>query len=196
MNIAELHHKACDHFDQLVRAVRPGQWTSATPCEGWDVRELVNHVAAEDLWTAPLMAGSAIDEVGDQFDGDVLGADPVSAFADAAESAVAAVSAHGALERTVHLSFGDVPGEEYAWQLFTDHLIHSWDLATAIGADDRLDPDLVAACAQWFAEREEMYRSAGAIGPRPELPDGADPQTALLAAFGRSVPAVPGVSRA
>lgn len=190
MNIAELHGKACDHFGDLVCAVREEQWTSATPCEDWDVRALVNHVAGEDLWTAPLLAGSTIDEVGDQFDGDVLGADPVSAFADAARSAMAAVSADGALECTVHLSFGDVPGGEYAWQLFTDHLIHGWDLATAIGADDRLDPDLVAACAQWFAEREEMYRSAGAIGPRPKLPDGADPQTVLLAAFGRSVPVV------
>lgn len=188
MNIAELHRKGCDHFGDMVRAVRSEQWTSATPCADWDVRELVAHVTAEDLWTPPLMAGKTIEDVGDRFDGDVLGADPASAYTAAAARAVEAVSEDGALSRTVHLSFGDVPGEEYAWQLFTDHLIHAWDLAIAIGADDRLDPELVAACAQWFAEREEMYRGGGAIGPRPDLPDDADPQTALLAAFGRSAP--------
>lgn len=186
MTIADLHRTACQHFGDLVRALRPEQWTSATPCEGWDVRELVNHVAAEDLWTPALMAGSTIDEVGDRFEGP----DPVSACAAAADRAVEAVSADGALQRIVHLSFGDVPGEEYAWQLFTEHLIHGWDLATAIGADARLDPELVAACAAWFAEREETYRSAGIIGSRPQLPKGADPQTALLAAFGRSAPTV------
>jgi uncharacterized protein (TIGR03086 family) len=71
-------------------------------------------------------------------------------------------------------------------QLFADHLVHGWDLARAIGADERLDPELVDACARWFTEMEDGYRSSGAIGPRPEAPPGADPQTRLLAAFGRT----------
>ncbi len=70
-------------------------------------------------------------------------------------------------------------------QLFADHLIHAWDLARAIGADERLDPELVDACAAWFAPVEEAYRGAGAIAGRPPVPDGADAQTRLLAMFGR-----------
>jgi uncharacterized protein (TIGR03086 family) len=89
------------------------------------------------------------------------------------------------MDRTVHLSFGDFPGREYAMQLFADHLIHAWDLARAIGADERLDAELVAACTTWFAPVEEAYRSAGAIADRPPVPDGADAQTRLLAMFGR-----------
>ncbi|CRK62014.1 hypothetical protein [Alloactinosynnema sp. L-07] len=188
MDLAELHRRACERFGDHVRAVRQDQWDAATPCADWDVRTLVNHVVSEDLWTAPLMAGATIAEVGDKFDGDVVGSDPAAAYAGAAETAVAAISADGALDRTVHLSFGDVPGEEYAWQLFADHLIHGWDLARAIGADDRLDPDLVAACAVWFAKNEDIYRSAGAVAPRPDLPADADQQTVLLAAFGRQQP--------
>jgi len=42
------------------------------------------------------------------------------------------------------------------------------------------------ACARWFVEQEDGYRSAGAIGPRPEMPAGADLQATLLAAFGRT----------
>jgi hypothetical protein len=47
-----------------------------------------------------------------------------------------------------------------------------------------LDPELVASVATWFAEREELYREAGLIGPRV---DGtfADSGAALLALFGR-----------
>jgi hypothetical protein len=71
-------------------------------------------------------------------------------------------------------------------QLYADHLIHAWDLARAIGADERLDPELVDACATWFASMEDIYRSIGAIGPRAETAPGGDGQTTLLAAFGRT----------
>jgi uncharacterized protein (TIGR03086 family) len=96
------------------------------------------------------------------------------------------VGADGALERIVDLSSGPTPATEYVSQLFADHLIHAWDLARAIGADERLDPELVDACAGWFASMEDLYRSIGAIGERPEVRPGADPQTTLLAAFGRT----------
>lgn len=182
MNVAVLHRRSCE---TMLAGVRPDQWSGPTPCTDWDVHTLVNHVVAEDLWTAALFGGTTIAEVGDRFDGDVVGDDPVAAYRRAAAAAIAAVSAAGALTRTVQLSGGETPGEEYAWQLFTDHLIHGWDLATAIGADDRLEPDLVARCAAWFAEREAGYRASGMIGPWPQLPPDADPQTVLLAAFGR-----------
>jgi hypothetical protein len=88
--------------------------------------------------------------------------------------------------RTVHLSFGDTPAEEYAYQLAADHVIHGWDLAVAIGADRTIDPDLVAVLTPWFAEREELFRAAGAIGERPSDPLSTDdPQARLLIAFGR-----------
>jgi uncharacterized protein (TIGR03086 family) len=189
VNIVELHQRACDRFGEHVRAIQNGQWAAATPCPGWDVHALVNHIAAEDLWTPPLLAGATIAEVGNRFDGDVLSADPVAACIQAAADAVTAVKSGGALQRTVHLSFGDVPGEEYVWQLFADHLIHGWDLARAIGADDHLDPDLVDACATWFAGQEDAYRAAGAIGSRPSLPAHPSQQAILLAAFGRTTPA-------
>jgi uncharacterized protein (TIGR03086 family) len=98
---------------------------------------------------------------------------------------VRAVEEDGAMERIVHLSFGDFPGREYTLQLFADHLIHAWDLARAIGAEERLDTGLVASCATWFEAVEDTYRSAGAIAARPPVPDDADAQTVLLARFGR-----------
>ena len=185
MDIVDLHRRACEGFGVHVRAVRDDQWDRPTPCADWDVRALVNHLVYEDRWTPPLVAGQTIADVGDRFDGDLLGDDPAAAYDEAAGEAVAAFHQPGVTERTVHLSFGETPADEYAWQLFADHLVHGWDLARAIGADDHLDPELVDACATWFATNEEFYRRGGAIGPRPSLPDDADPQTRLLAAFGR-----------
>lgn len=185
MNIPDLHQRASREFGERVHLIGDDQWSAPTPCTEWDVRALVRHLVYENVWTPPLMAGATIAEVGDRFEGDILGDDPKGAFDDAAAPAIAAVHAGGALDRTVHLSFGDFPGREYAMQLFADHLVHAWDLARALGVDERLDPELVAACAGWFVPMEAAYRAAGVIGPPcPVAPD-ADAQTRLLAAFGR-----------
>lgn len=185
MDVPDLHQRASREFAERLRRISDDQWDSPTPCPDWDVRGLVHHLVYENVWTPPMMEGATVSEVGDRFEGDLLGDDPTGAFEAASARAVAAIHDPGAMERTVHLSFGDFPGHEYAMQLFADHLIHAWDLARAIGADERLDPDLVAACGEWFASREEAYRAAGAIAPRAPIADAADPQTRLLAAFGR-----------
>jgi uncharacterized protein (TIGR03086 family) len=185
MDIPAMFGRAVAQFDVHVQQVGDDQWRAATPDEGWNVRDLVNHVAGEDLWAPLLLAGSTVAEVGDRFDGDVLGADPKAAWASASAAAVRAVAEDGAMDRIVHLSFGDFPGREYAMQLFADHLIHGWDLARAIGAEERLDSELVASCATWFDAVEDAYRSAGAIAARPPVPDEAGAQTVLLARFGR-----------
>jgi uncharacterized protein (TIGR03086 family) len=181
----DLHQRATEAFGQHVRAIRDDQWNAPTPCSEWDVRRLLNHVVAEMCWSPPLLEGRTIAEVGDRFDGDVLGADAKAAWDDSAAEAVAAVYTDGSMEHTVHLSFGDFPGREYTMQLFTDLLIHGWDLARGIGDDERLDPELVEACGNWFAPIEEAYRAGGAIGPRVDLPAEADAQARLLAMFGR-----------
>ncbi|MDQ3771244.1 MAG: TIGR03086 family metal-binding protein [Actinomycetota bacterium] len=185
MNAAELLAGAAEEFDRRVQFVQDDGWSRSTPCSEWDVRALVNHIVNEDLWVPPLMGGSTIEEVGDRFDGDCLGDDPKAAWKSAKDDAVAAISEEGALERTVHLSFGDTPGSEYVMQLFADHLIHGWDLARAIGAEERLDPELVSSCKEWFSNMEDAYRGAGAIAERADASDGADEQTQLLAMFGR-----------
>ena len=185
MALIDLYRHSVESFADRVGLFSPEQWDAPTPCADWDVRALVNHVVYEQRWSVPLFAGATIAEVGNRFEGDLLGDDPATAAGEAAEDARAAVSDVGALERTVHLSFGDTPAEEYVRQLFADHLVHGWDLAVAIGTDPTIDPDAVSACLEWFADREQVYRDSGAIGPRVDVPADASPQDRLLAAFGR-----------
>ena len=178
-----LHARAVDGWARLVDAVGDDQWELPTPCTDWSVRDLVNHVVGEQAWTAPLVHGSTIDEVGDRFDGDLLGDDPKARARDAAAQAVAAVAEAVPRGGTVHLSYGDEQLDEYVRQLAADHLVHGWDLAVATGADATLDPELVDAVASWFAEREELYRAVGAVGDR--VAGGDDAQSRLIAASGR-----------
>jgi uncharacterized protein (TIGR03086 family) len=185
MDPVTLYRRARDTFDARVHAVRDDQWRDPTPAADWDVRALVGHLVTENLWVPPLFEGRTIEQVGDAFEGDVLGDDPVGAWDRAAEPALGAIAAGGALERVVHLSSGDATGADYVRELSADHLIHAWDLARAIGADERLDPDLVASVAAWFEGQEDRYRELGLIGPPVPVPPDADQQTALLARFGR-----------
>jgi uncharacterized protein (TIGR03086 family) len=185
MALIDLYRDSVAAFAQKVAKVRLDQWDAPTPCSDWDVRALVNHVVYEQRWSVPLFAGATIAEVGDRFEGDLLGDDPALSAAEAAEDAKAAVSETGALEHIVHLSIGDTRAVEYVWQLLADHLVHGWDLAVATGNDPKLDPEAVRACRDWFTHRERLYRDAGIIGPRRDLDPNPSIQDELLAAFGR-----------
>jgi uncharacterized protein (TIGR03086 family) len=184
MEIEDLYRRTVASWTDRILTVGPEQWAATTPCLEWDVRALVNHVVGEDLWTEPLVQGATIQEVGDRFDGDLLGSDPRETALDAAERATRAVAEAFPRREKVHLSYGDEELEEYVAQLAADHLIHGWDLAKGSGQDPAMNPELVAAVADWFAEREKIYRDAGAIGDRAAMT--GDPQSDLLAAFGRS----------
>ncbi|HVD52843.1 MAG TPA: TIGR03086 family metal-binding protein [Propionibacteriaceae bacterium] len=160
-------------------------WSAPTPCTDWDVRVLVNHVVGEDRWTKPLVDGKTIEEVGDAFDGDLLGEDPKVMARAAADEALTAVAERLPAGGKVHLSYGEEDIEEYIRQLVADHLIHGWDLAVATGQHRTLDPELVAEVAAWFRDREDGYRAGGSIAERPASAKGGDPQSDLLIAFGR-----------
>jgi len=183
MDLNTLYSRTVQTWTDHVTPIGADQWDAPTPCTDWTVRDLVNHVAGEGLWAVPLMRGATIAEVGDRFDGDVLGGDPAGTALAAAREAVDVVDETLPTHGSVHLSYGDESMDEYVRQLAADHLVHAWDLAAATGQDTALDPELVTEVGTWFAEREEMYRSGGAIGPRAAST--GDPQSDLLAAFGR-----------
>jgi len=184
--IAQRFEQATAHFGDLVRKIGTDQWGSQTPCDDWDVRALVNHLVYEARWTPPLLAGQTIEEVGSRFDGDILGDDPEASYDEALGDASAALAAPGALDATVHLSYGDTPAEEYLAQLSCDFVVHAWDLARGIGADDTLDPDMVAWVDSVARPQAAMLEASGMFGKPVDVPADADPQTKLLALFGRT----------
>lgn len=176
---------ALGEFDRRVRGARSEQWHNATPCTEWDVRALVNHLVIEQLWAPLLLDGATVEDVGDRFDGDQLGDDPVAAWASAAAAAREAFAAPGALRRFVELSYGRRPAEGYCQEMTLDLTVHAWDLARGIQADERLDERLVGDVLAFIEPQVEQLAATGLFAPPVAVGDDADAQTRLLALLGR-----------
>jgi uncharacterized protein (TIGR03086 family) len=184
--LLDRHTRAQDLFGARVHAVRDDQWGAGTPCAAWSVRDLVNHLVSEQLWVPSLVRdGCMIEEVGDTFEGDLLGTDPAASWDTAARSAREAFAAPGALERTVHLSYGDTPATAYCAQMVADLVVHAWDLSRAIGADERLPGELVRFAVEEITPYAGELEKSGLFGAPVEPPARADAQTRLLCLLGR-----------
>lgn len=184
--LIELFERAVAGFGAHVHAVGAHQWKDPTPDDEWDVRMLVNHVTVEQLWVPPIVEGASVAEIGDRFDGDQLGDDPVAAWDAAVRAAIAAFRAIDLVAGTVSLSSGERPASDYCWEMTTDALIHDWDLARGIGADDTLDPELSQLVYDRTLPFVDQLQQTGMFAPPVPVADDAPLQTKLLSIFGRS----------
>ncbi len=183
---ANLYARAMDATQRFVAGVPDNQWSSPTPCDEWDVRDVVNHMVGGNLLLVEMLKGKTVEEVGDVFDGDLLGDDPVGAYERSVEVAKGAVGAPGAMGVTVHFSYGDYSGPEYASQMFLDLLIHGWDVAAGSGQKRTLEPELIEACYPVAEEMAAAVRDTGVYGDDLSVADKSDLQTRLLGLLGRS----------
>ena len=185
VDLPKVHEQALEHTGRYVAGVQEGQWDDPTPDAEWNVRQLLNHVVSGNFWVTPLVEGKSIEEVGDRYDGDVLGDDPAATYQQSAKEAAAAFNAPGAMQAPCAVSYGPVPGEIYAGHRFIDVLIHGWDLAKATGQDTTLPADLVDACFEIVEPQKDLLSASGMFGSDVKVPEGADRQTQLLAELGR-----------
>jgi uncharacterized protein (TIGR03086 family) len=185
MNLPQIHEQALRATGTVVEGVAARQLELSSPCDGWSVRELLNHVVGGNYWAAELAAGKSIDDVGDRLDGDMLGDDPAAAYLASAELAAAAFNAAGAMDAPCAVSYGPVPGSVYCGHRILDVVIHGWDLAKATGQDTTLDPELVDAVAAIVAPQMDMLVGSGMFGTTVGIANDADSQTRLLSQLGR-----------
>jgi uncharacterized protein (TIGR03086 family) len=185
VDLPEVHARSLDTTRVFVAGVGEGHWSADSACDGWSVRDLVNHIVSGNLWAEALAGGKTIAEVGDQLDGDILGDDPVGAYDASAVVAAAAFRAPGAMDAPCAVSYGPVPGSVYCGHRFLDVLIHGWDVARSTGQDTMLPTDLVDACWEVLEPQLEMLAASGMFGTTLPVPDDADAQNRLLAVLGR-----------
>ncbi len=134
-----------------------------------------------------MLAGQTPAEVDGRFSGDLLGGDPLGAWVTAADEALTAFATRHALQGTVVLSYGETPAADYCAEMTADLVIHAWDLAHAIGGVERLDDNLVAWTLAYAEEHLDGTGVPGVFAAAVDVPDGADPQTRMLARYGRRV---------
>jgi uncharacterized protein (TIGR03086 family) len=176
---------AIDATRAVVAGITDEQWSLPTPCDEWNVHDLVNHVVSGNWWAAELAAGSTIEAVGHRLDGDLISAGALDAYDASAAAAIAAFGTTGALEAPCAVSYGPVPGEVYLGHRFIDVFIHGWDLAKATDQPTGLDADLVGVCLAVVEPQAELLAASGAVSGGITAPDGASTREQLLALLGR-----------
>jgi uncharacterized protein (TIGR03086 family) len=175
---------ALDMTTAVVHGITPDQFGSPSPCAGWDVRTELNHlVGGMRIFTAELDGVPA----GAEHDDDWLGGDPHRAYLDAAAADRAAWQRPGALDATVRISLGALPGPMAAMVHLTEVVVHGVDLAVATGQPDRIDQGQCAELLATMRDRGGMdaYRRPGMFGPERPAPADATPHQRLLTYLGR-----------
>jgi uncharacterized protein (TIGR03086 family) len=139
----ELLERAVAGTREILSKVSPDQLDGTTPCASWNVRDLVNHIVGSTYWFAATVetgvAPASEDDIGGP---DVTSGDVMAAFADGSRKAIDAFSAPGAMEKTLKLPFGEMPGAAFVMMAANDQFQHGWDLAKATGQTTALDPEL------------------------------------------------------
>lgn len=184
MDPKELFRHSVEAVNGCIQAVKVDELDNKTPCSEWDLKALLNHLVYEILWVPDIVAGKTIEEVGDKYDGDVLGSDPVKAWDEAIDKASKAVEAAD-LNGPAHLSYAETTNQKYITEIASDVLIHGWDVGQSISCSVIFDPELARAFYDAFLPRQEEMIKSGAFGTIIEAPDEASVQTKLLALFGR-----------
>jgi uncharacterized protein (TIGR03086 family) len=181
--------KALASTGAVLAGVTAAQLDESTPCCSWTVRALVNHIVGAARY-ATAMAATGNPPAAAEDPPDFAAADDrVAVFNQSATEAVEAFSAEGALDRIMHLPFGDLPGSVFINIAAIDAFAHGWDLAKATGQPTDLDPALATemlSFAEAFLPDEMRGPEPAAFGPRVEAPAGATPADRLAAFLGRN----------
>lgn len=82
---------------------------------------------------------------------------------------------------------GLMPAEQVIERLMSvDVLVHTWDLARAVGGDELLEEADVMRAYEVMKPMDEIVRMPGVFGPKLPAPTGADLQTEFLHFLGRA----------
>jgi uncharacterized protein (TIGR03086 family) len=181
VDTGELHLAVCRRFGSAVRAA-DGKWDRSSPCAGWRARHVLEHVVGfhDVLLLRPLGLKPQRPQNNPQQRWDVTYERLQQALGDKKLfERVIEVPAIGN-NPPAHLDAGKlVP------RLTQDVLVHTWDLARAVGADDSLD---LGWCQAFLAQlpADPLALSASGMFATPfAVAADADSQSKLLARLGR-----------
>ena len=148
---------------------------SATPCDEWDVRHLMNHM----LQTQDYFVGAAQGRDVSPPSGsppEILGDDPVADFEHARDETLRTFGDPAVVEKTG-------PSLGIA---FSDQLLHGWDLAKATGQDTTMPAGLPEAAYEMIHGRFTDDQRQGVFKPEVAVGPEASAQDRLLAYTGRN----------
>jgi len=166
-------------FDAVVMAVTPDKWGAQSPCEQWTARDVVAHVVEGHRGMIAEVRGGQSEPLG-------ADEDPRQAWENASRAIDEITGDPEAVAKEMDGPTGRMPvGQIIAQFVNMDVLVHTWDLARTIGADESLDEDTVRRAYEALKPMDAMIRQPYVFGPKLEPPMGADVQTEFLYFLGR-----------
>jgi uncharacterized protein (TIGR03086 family) len=182
--------------EQLVAEIGPDEWELPTPCTDWSVRDVVNHLVGSNLLFVRVLGGEPLpprEQLLAAARTDRLGDDAVGAYRASAAALVDAFRAEGALERTVTVPAGTLPGIAALHLRIVEALVHGWDVARATGRSltfpDGLVEQALAFTRDTLPRLPPRPAGQGPFGPSQPADDDAPPLDRLAALLGRPVTA-------
>ena len=174
---------------ELVERARPADMARPTPCADWTLHGLISHMTVQHYGFAAAAGG----------DGDLarwrprrLGSDPAADYRASAEAVLAAFSADGVLDRRFPLpefaAGADFPARQAVSFHLVDYVVHSWDVAKALGLPVRFTGELLDTAlrvAQAVPGGEARLVPGAAFSPAVAWRDGS-PLDRVVALLGRS----------
>lgn len=177
--VEDRYRRVSAGFDAAVRAVDPEQWTTQSPCEQWNARDIVAHVVQGHRGLIAGVKGGTPMPLGTD-------EDPKQAWAEASRAIEEIAGDPEASAKEVDGPTGKMPAADIISRFMTmDVLVHTWDLARTIGADERLDEESVRLAFETLKPMDAMIRMRNVFGAKLEPPPGADVQTEFLYFLGR-----------
>ncbi len=171
--------------DKVIDKVKEENFDKPTPCTEWNVKELTNHLLYELAWIKPLLEGRTIENVGDEFEDDLIDGNANNAWLKHCRAASAQMVRTDP-NSIAHLSYADKTAQAYVDEAAADIIIHGWDLAQALGLEFKIDDKTVAAIRKATADVMKGARDSGYVAKELEVSDDASEQDKLLAYYGRS----------
>src|SRR5882757_6328458 len=123
-------HRVLAETTRVVGNIDPGQLDNPSPCTGWTVRDVLNHITGgATMFGLCVRDGEVADsKLGELMAGDNLGTDFQGSWTRAAADAEAAFALPGAMDRIVKLPFGEMPAGLALNIAIFDVTTHAWDL--------------------------------------------------------------------
>ena len=178
--------RAVDSASAMIRGAAADDLRKPTPCTEWDVKALMNHMAgACTLFTTALAGNKA--ELPPRVPPDLLGSDPAGSYDRISQAMLDAWRAPGALERTLAMPMGEAPAALAINIILADQVLHTWDLARALGRPFTIDADLAEASLETMHQilRPEFRGPGRGFAEAVPCSDDAPVEERLVAFAGR-----------
>ncbi len=166
-------------FDTRVQAAPPDSWNGQSPCTEWRARDVVAHVVDNHRRLIGEVTGVESEPM-------TADEDPKAAWTSAYATMRELTENHEAMASSVQGPMGPMPLDQMLPQFVCmDMLVHTWDLARAVGGDERLDKESVQNAYEALQPMDTMIRQPNVFGPKLDPPPEADVQTEFLYFLGR-----------